>query len=206
MSPLRKKVSTSLLPVAIAALAQLPSPALHAQSVEFFAPQGEVKAVRQVTARFARAMVPFGDPREIDPFAIDCVEKGKGRWADMKNWIYDFDRDLPAGVRCSFTLKPGLTALDGSPLASGQRFEFAGDAVRDDHLGPDRRNDVDSRLCIFGCLRRRVARQRRASGEAEHAQQQESQRFHAQTSAGWTSRRSVQAMTSAAVCTSASSP
>ena len=42
--------------------------------------------------------------------------EGKGRWADMKNWVYDFDHDLPAGVRCSFTLKAGLTALDGKPL------------------------------------------------------------------------------------------
>ena len=47
------------------------------------------------TARFARPMVPFGDPREVDPFAIDCLEKGKGRWADMKNWVYDFEHDLP---------------------------------------------------------------------------------------------------------------
>ncbi len=96
-----------------------------AQEVEFFSPQGEVKAVRQVTARFAQAMVPFGEPREVGPFAIDCVEKGKGRWADMKNWVYDFDRDLPAGVRCSFTVKPGITALDGAPLTAGQRFEFS---------------------------------------------------------------------------------
>ena len=109
-----------------AALGSFALSASHAaaQSVELFSPQGEVKGVRQVTARFMRAMVPFGDPRELDPFAIDCVEKGKGRWADMKNWVYDFARDLPAGVRCSFTLKAGLTALDGAPLAAGQRFEF----------------------------------------------------------------------------------
>src|SRR5260370_488187 len=97
----------------------------RAQSVEFFSPQGEVKAVRQVTARFAQAMVPFGEPREVNPFAIDCVEKGKGRWADMKNWVYDFDRDLPAGVRCSFTVKPGISAQDGALLVAGQRFEFS---------------------------------------------------------------------------------
>src|SRR5712691_10507046 len=98
--------------------------ALCAQPVEFFSPQGEVKGVRQATARFATAMVPFGDPRELDPFDVDCVEKGKGRWADSKNWVYDFDRDLPAGVRCSFTLKAGLTALDASALLGGQSFEF----------------------------------------------------------------------------------
>ena len=98
---------------------------LSAQTVEFFAPQGEVKGVRQVSARFAAAMVPFGDPREVDPFDIDCVEKGRGRWADMRNWVYDLDRDLPAGVRCTFTLKSGLTSLDGKPLAAGERFVFS---------------------------------------------------------------------------------
>ena len=98
---------------------------LCAQPVEFFSPQGEVKGVRQATARFATAMVPFGDPRELDPFDVDCVEKGKGRWADSKNWVYDFDRDLPAGVRCGFTLKSGVTALDGKTLDSGQRFTFS---------------------------------------------------------------------------------
>src|SRR5260221_14676289 len=99
--------------------------ALAAQPVDFFSPQGEVKGVRQVTARFATAMVPFGDPRELEPFDIDCAEKGKGRWADMKDWVYDFDRDLPAGVRCTFALKAGVTALDGKPLAPGAHFEVS---------------------------------------------------------------------------------
>jgi uncharacterized protein YfaS (alpha-2-macroglobulin family) len=110
--------------IAAFALASI-SAGTSAQTVEFFSPQGTVKGVRQVTARFSAPMVPFGDPREVDPFAIDCIEKGKGRWADPKNWVYDFDRDLPAGVRCSFTVKPGLTALDGKTLEDGQRFEFS---------------------------------------------------------------------------------
>src|SRR5438874_2141158 len=126
MPQLPKKIASRLLriPLSVFAAFVLGPSALHAQEVEFVSPQGEVKAVRQVTARFARPMVPFGDPREVDPFGIDCPEKGKGRWADMKNWAYDFDYDLPAGVRCSFTLKPGLTALDGSALVAGARFEF----------------------------------------------------------------------------------
>ncbi len=90
----RPSVRIALLAFALATQAS-------AQSVEFFAPRGEVKGVRQVTARFAKPMVPFGDPREVDPFTIDCAEKGTGRWADPRNWVYDFARDLPAGVRCS---------------------------------------------------------------------------------------------------------
>jgi len=125
--------------------------AAAAQSVEFFSPQGEVKGVRQVTVRFAQAMVAFGDPREIDPFAIDCVERGKGRWADTKNWVYDFDRDLPAGARCSFTLKPGLTALDGTPLVAGQRFDFStgGPAIVRSFPGEGSRID-ENQMFILG--------------------------------------------------------
>ena len=66
--------------------------------VEIFSPQGEVKKVRQVMARFSEQMVPFGDPRELSPFEIKCPENGQARWADGRNWVYDFERDLPAGV------------------------------------------------------------------------------------------------------------
>ena len=108
----------------VAALVSLAASAALAQPVELFSPQGEVKGVRQVTARFAKPMVAFGDPRLPDPFEIDCAEKGSGRWADTRNWVYDFARDLPAGVRCTFALKSGLAAADGSAVAGGQRFAF----------------------------------------------------------------------------------
>ncbi|MFO1315372.1 MAG: MG2 domain-containing protein [Burkholderiales bacterium] len=109
----------------IAAVALLAASAAFAQPVEFFSPQGEVKGVRQVTARFAQPMVAFGDPRQPDPFAIGCAEPGTGRWADTKNWVYDFARDLPAGVRCSFALKSGLTDAAGKAVEGGQRFDFS---------------------------------------------------------------------------------
>jgi len=71
-------------------------------------PSGTVKRVRQFTARFPEAMVPFGDPRELAPFDIDCPARGRGRWVDDRHWAYDFAADLPAGVRCTFSLKDGL--------------------------------------------------------------------------------------------------
>src|ERR1039458_8250674 len=74
-------------------------------SIETFFPQGMVKTVRQVSARFSEQMVAFGDPRSEDPFEITCPEKGRSRWADSRTWIYDYDRDLPAGVVCEFTMK-----------------------------------------------------------------------------------------------------
>ncbi len=100
--------------------------------VDSFSPQNEVKGVRQVTARFSEQMVPFGDPRLVEPFEISCPEKGRQRWADGKNWIYDFDRDLPAGVICEFTLKSDLRTLAGDKVVGKQKFSFTtgGPAIR----------------------------------------------------------------------------
>jgi len=94
-------------------------------TVEGFSPEGNVKGVRQVTARFSEQMVPFGDLRLTDPFDVDCSEKGKGRWIDGKNWSYDFERDLPAGVACHFNVKPGLKDLKGAVVGGKQSFNFS---------------------------------------------------------------------------------
>src|SRR5579872_1727940 len=73
--------------------------------VESFSPQGYVRNVRQVVVRFSASMVALGDPRLPDPFTVSCPARGNGRWADTRNWVYDFDADLDAGLRCRFTLK-----------------------------------------------------------------------------------------------------
>jgi len=97
---------------------------VNAAEVEFFSPTGEVKKVRQVAVRFSEQMVAFGDPREVDPFDITCPSAGKGRWADQRNWIYDFEHDLPAGVSCLFTLKKGLASLGGNLVKTTSAFSF----------------------------------------------------------------------------------
>ncbi|MBI4345959.1 MAG: alpha-2-macroglobulin, partial [Elusimicrobia bacterium] len=104
-----------------------------APQLEQFSPQGVVKQVRQVTARFPEPMVPFGDPRGlVEPFAVVCPATGTARWADPRHWVFDFDRDLPAGVQCEFTLKEGLTTLSGAELTGQRSFSFStgGPSVR----------------------------------------------------------------------------
>ena len=96
------------LPIAIFVLSLVP-PAMivlgqQQARVEMFSPQGTVQRVRQVQVRFSEAMVPFGDLREELPFDIHCSEQGTARWADDRNWIFDFDRDLEAGVPTSDAL------------------------------------------------------------------------------------------------------
>src|SRR5258706_7478586 len=122
-----------VLPVALPGSAAPP-----AVRVELFSPRGTTKQVRQVTARFTVPIVALGDPRLADPFSVDCAASGKfraasererrpsgkGRWADTRNWAYDFDADLPAGLRCTFTLVSGLAAADGRPVAGPREFAF----------------------------------------------------------------------------------
>ncbi|MBK5274891.1 MAG: hypothetical protein JJE30_07555 [Desulfuromonadales bacterium] len=93
--------------------------------VESFSPQGTIKNVRQVTARFSEPMTTFGDPRNESPFEIACPEKGSGRWADVNNWLFDFERDLSAGVACTFTLRDGLKTLAGADVAGQRAFSFS---------------------------------------------------------------------------------
>lgn len=95
-------------------------------SVEFFSPQGTVKGVRQVSVRFSEQIAPLGDPRAIiEPFDIICPMNGAQRWADGNNWVYDFDADLPPGLLCEFSLKPGLKTLSGHELSGKKVFSFS---------------------------------------------------------------------------------
>ncbi|MEY2688685.1 MAG: hypothetical protein RL375_2883, partial [Pseudomonadota bacterium] len=102
-------------------------PALATPRVQAFSPQGEVAIVRQARATFDAPMVRFGDPRLPAPFDVRCAHPvpvtGSGRWADDRNWVYDFTRDVPAGVRCEFKLKPGTRSVEGEAVGE-QSFAF----------------------------------------------------------------------------------
>jgi len=93
--------------------------------IEIFSPQGVIKDARQVSVRFSDQMVSFGDPRGIaEPFEIVCPEKGSARWADGRNWIFDFDRNLQAGISCEFRLKDEVKTLAGKDIGGKKIFTF----------------------------------------------------------------------------------
>jgi hypothetical protein len=90
-----------------------------------FSPVGLVKEPRQVRARFAQPMVTLGDPRAAaSPFTIDCPAPGKGRWADSRTWLFDFDASVGGGLRCSFTTAAELKSLAGESVAP-ESFSFS---------------------------------------------------------------------------------
>ncbi|MBO9535175.1 MG2 domain-containing protein [Herbaspirillum sp.] len=124
---LRKVCDASFLALsALACIALAPSTAVAANaSVAAFSPQGEVARIRQVRARFSEAMVKFGDPKAASPFDVDCPVAGSSRWADDKNWIFDFERDLPPGTSCGFSLRTGTRSAVGNPVGGKASFRFS---------------------------------------------------------------------------------
>ncbi len=95
-----------------------------ATRVAQFSPSGSIKSPRQVQVRFDAPMVRFGDPRLESPFEADCAAPGRGRWIDSRNWVYDFDEDLPGGLRCRFALRAGLEDAQGLTVGGTRSFEF----------------------------------------------------------------------------------
>jgi alpha-2-macroglobulin len=102
----------------------------NAAMVDAFSPQGTVKAVRQVQARFSQPIVALGDPRATAPFEVNCPVAGSGKWLDDRTWVYDFDYDLPGAVRCEFAVRVGLQDVAGQPVhADIFRFDTGGPQV-----------------------------------------------------------------------------
>jgi uncharacterized protein YfaS (alpha-2-macroglobulin family) len=114
-----------------------------AATIERFTPQGPVKQVRQAVAVFSAPMVPFGDLRAVaPPFSVTCPVAGSGRWVDTRTWAYDFEKDLPGGIGCSFALTAGLKDRAGKPITGQIRFDFTtgGPAVESSRPGDGSEN------------------------------------------------------------------
>src|SRR5690606_10519319 len=70
------------------------------------------------------------------PLAVSCSDaqagKGTGRWTSDKRWVFDFENDLPPGVRCTVTRVPGFKPASGAELTgpASYRFNTGGPFVR----------------------------------------------------------------------------
>jgi alpha-2-macroglobulin len=100
----------------------------QALQISSFSPQGEVARVRQMVAKFDAAAVNFGDPKAPAPISLSCSDadatKGTGRWTGEREWVFDFERDLPPGVRCTATVKPGFKSASGAELTGAKSYQF----------------------------------------------------------------------------------
>jgi uncharacterized protein YfaS (alpha-2-macroglobulin family) len=125
-----KMILRQILSIAAVSLSFIASTA-QAAGIVAFSPQGEVAQVAQVRAAFSEAAIQFGDPRAPAPFDVACGVPGSGRWADAKNWVFDFAQAAPPGINCKFALKSGFKFPSGA-VASGKTvftFNTGGPAV-----------------------------------------------------------------------------
>lgn len=114
-------------PAALGAAAALSLHADAARTVNV-SPQGTVAEVRQAVVKFDEAMVAFGSASAPDPARLACADpaaaRGHGRWLDEKTWAYDFENDLPPGVRCTVALNDTLRSAAGHAVTGPRRFAF----------------------------------------------------------------------------------
>lgn len=121
-----------------------------AEATVSFKPTGLVKRPSQVAARFDRAMIRLGDPdADVTPFDIDCSIAGRPRWRDSRNWVFEFESEVPSGVVCTFTVRDGLVALDGSAVPA-ETFAFSTGGPRvEAHYPPWGEIEEDGAVLLF---------------------------------------------------------
>jgi alpha-2-macroglobulin len=99
-----------------------------ALQISSLSPQGEVSQVRQLVAKFDQGAVNFGDPKATAPLSVSCSDaqasKGSGRWISEREWAYEFENDLPPGVRCTAQLSSSFKPPAGQTVTGNAKFAF----------------------------------------------------------------------------------
>ncbi|MET0312259.1 MAG: MG2 domain-containing protein, partial [Burkholderiaceae bacterium] len=122
---------------------------VQALQVTSVSPQGEISKVRQAVVKFDEAAVNFGDPKAPAPVTLSCsdaqVTRGTGRWTNEREWVFDFENDLPPGVSCTLQARSGLQSPRGQALTGPQRWQFntGGPFIQDVRPGTYQRIDEE---------------------------------------------------------------
>ena len=102
--------------------------AAHATRLDSISPEGEIPNTRQIVLRFSGPIVALGDLRAAAPSTLVCnhdfAKNAVGRWSDDRTYQYDFERPLPAGVRCTVALLPTLKDQSGKALEGRRDAAF----------------------------------------------------------------------------------
>jgi alpha-2-macroglobulin len=102
------------------------APAAMALEITQFSPQGEIARIAQVAVQFDQPAVPLGDPQATAPLKLQCQPgaKGSGRWLSERQWVFDFEKPLPAGTRCTTEATPGFRSPAGKALTGRTAYTF----------------------------------------------------------------------------------
>ncbi len=123
------------------------SPLAQAFTVTSFSPQGEVSRVGQVVAKFSEPMVAFGDPKAPAPVTLRCdnaaASRGEGRWTSAREWVYDFESDLPPGVTCRADAVPGFKSTSGGSWTGPLSHAFLTGGPFVQRIAPDPSGEIE---------------------------------------------------------------
>jgi len=108
--------------------AALAAAQVHALGVSSFSPQGEVEGVTQIVAKFSQDAVNFGYPGAGAPFSVSCdnaaAARGQGGWVNAREWVYNFQAELPPGVHCRADVVAGFKSVSGAALTGAGSYQF----------------------------------------------------------------------------------
>lgn len=137
--PLRPVFGASLVLLGAAAGSLLLPARAQAVTIARVSPEGEAREARQVVVGFDAPAVRFGDPDATAPVSLRCAglpgeapatlvaPPGQGRWTSEREWVHDFPKPLPSGVRCDITTHAGYRTPAGKALpAAHYRFDTGG--------------------------------------------------------------------------------
>ena len=69
------------------------------------------------------------EPAPAAPATLRCTDdvqqRAAGRWQNERSYSFDFDGELPAGIRCRVTLNRDLKDTAGRPLEGRREVEFS---------------------------------------------------------------------------------
>ncbi|MEJ6005598.1 MG2 domain-containing protein [Paucibacter sp. AS339] len=99
----------------------------HAASLTV-SPSGTVAKVGQIRLAFSEAVVPAGNAHLPAPAELSCegmtTPAGSGRWSSAREWRFDLNEPLDAGVKCKVQLKEAFKPL-GSEISGAREFSFS---------------------------------------------------------------------------------
>jgi uncharacterized protein YfaS (alpha-2-macroglobulin family) len=121
-----RKISTVGVAGCLSLLGTLLTPAALALQITGLSPQGDVARIQQVSVRFDTAAMPLGDPQAAAPLKVSCTPgaQGTGRWLNERQWVFDFERPLPPGTRCTTEATPGFRSPTGEGLTGKTGYAF----------------------------------------------------------------------------------
>jgi len=114
-----------------------------AVTITRFSPPDAAAGQTQVSAAFSHPVVTFGDAQQPAPFDIQCPVKGESVWLNTQLWAYNFEKPLPPGVECQFTVRDDFKPINQQTFTGKKQFTIVTDGPTPVRTWPGRYGTVE---------------------------------------------------------------